>query len=96
MQYAYPRLISVDNVDLTLALCYVAVFCEPCSLYSKVQLSNHISRIYGGLLITRMPNTSTWSRNKVNNSQIYAWLIYRRLGAKGSYLTLVRVADRIL
>ena len=27
---------------------------------------------------------------------VMAFLLYRRLGAKGSYLTLVRVADRIL
>ena len=31
-----------------------------------------------------------------NMDYIYGVHIYRRLGAKGSYLSLVRVADRIL
>ena len=41
--------------------------------------------------------TKTLCRNKIQSHQTQNICItFRRLGAKGSYLTLVRVADRIL
>ena len=46
--------------------------------------------------VTRSLGLRPQSTCRIRCSLLHTDEIYRRLGAKGSYLTLVRVADRIL
>ena len=65
---------------------------------SKTMLLMFLSMFYNNIILLKR---DTSMRELVVSgcyfvAFVMAFLFYRRLGAKGSYLTLVRVADRIL